>query len=118
VNFAPAQTGNGVYFLQCCGNSANAYYKFSGTTIGSIFNVNQGQISFYLKSRQSFAQRLASGTSNRQVLDVRDANTTLFGFNTLAVSGYLLFATRSRAPRHTTFRRLEQRRRCSATASP
>ena len=91
VNFAPAQTGNGVYFMQCCGNSANAYYKFSGTTIGSIFNVNQGQISFYLKSRQSFAQRLASATSNRQVLDVRDANTTLFGFNTLATSGYLLF---------------------------
>ena len=77
--------------MQCCGNSANAYYKFSGTTIGSIFNVNQGQISFYLKSRQSFAQRLASATSSRQVLDVRDANTTLFGFNTLATSGYLLF---------------------------
>ena len=77
VNFAPAQPGNGVYFLQCCGNSANAYYKFSGTTVGSIFNVNQGQISFYLKSRQSFAQRLASGTSYRQVLDVRDANNSV-----------------------------------------
>ena len=30
VNFAPAQSGNGVYFLQCCGNTANAYYKFTG----------------------------------------------------------------------------------------
>ncbi len=63
VNFAPAQAGNGVYFLKCCDNSANAYYKFPGATVGSVFNVNQGQISFYLKSRQSFAQRLASGTS-------------------------------------------------------
>ncbi len=30
VNFAPAQAGNGVYFLKCCDNSANAYYKFTG----------------------------------------------------------------------------------------
>ena len=57
VNFAPAQVGNGVYFLKCCDNAANAYYKFTGPTIGSIFNVSQGQISFYLKSRQSLAQR-------------------------------------------------------------
>src|SRR5260370_9946435 len=92
VNFAPAQAGNGVYFLQCCGNSDDAYYKFTGTTVGSIFNVNQGQISFYLKSRQSFAQRLASATSYRQVLDVRDANTHLFEFNTQAVYGYLRFS--------------------------
>ena len=91
VNFAPAQSGNGVYFLQCCGNSDNAYYKFTGTTVGSIFNVNQGQISFYLKSRQSFARRSASGTSYRQVIDVRDANTDLFGFNVQAVYGYLSF---------------------------
>ena len=92
VNFAPAQSGNGVYFLQCCGNLTNAYYKFTGTTVGSIFNVSQGQISFYLKSRQSFAQRLASETSFRQVFDVRDANTHLFQFNTQAIYGYLLFS--------------------------
>ena len=89
VNFAPAQSGNGVYFLQCCDNMTNAYYKFSGATIGSIFNAGQGQISFYLKSRQSFAQRLASNTSFRQVLDVRDASTHLFAFNTTAANGYL-----------------------------
>ena len=92
VNFAPAQAGNGVYFLKCCDNSTNAYYKFTGATVGSVFNVNQGQISFYLKSRQSFAQRLASATSFRQVLDVRDANTHLFQFNTQAIYGYLLFS--------------------------
>jgi hypothetical protein len=91
VNFAPGQSGNGVYFLQCCDNSSNAYYKFSGATVGSVFNVSQGQISFYLKSRQSFAQRLASRTSARQVIDVQDAKTTLFGFNTLSTSGYLMF---------------------------
>ena len=91
VNFAPAQSGDGVYFQQCCGNTANAYYKFTGTTVGSIFNVSQGQISFYLKSRQSYAQRVASGTSYRQVLDVRDDTTHLFGFITQASSGGLIF---------------------------
>ena len=50
VNFAPAQSGNGVYFLNCCVNTNNAPLKFTGTTVGSIFNVNQGQVSFYLKS--------------------------------------------------------------------
>ena len=84
VNFAPAQVGNGVYFLKCCDNSANAYYKFTGPTIGSIFNVNQGQISFYLKSRQSLAQRALSPF--RVVLDVKDASETqLFGFYTQAI---------------------------------
>ena len=91
VNFAAAQSGDGVYFQQCCGNTANAYYKFTGATVGSIFNVSQGQISFYLKSRQSYAQRVASGTSYRQVLDVRDATTHLFGFITQASSGGLIF---------------------------
>ena len=91
VNFAPAQAGNGVYFLKCCGNTDSAFYRFTGTTVGSIFNVNQGQISFYLKSRQSFAQRVASKTPSRFVLYVRDANTYLFYFNTLASSGSLWF---------------------------
>jgi hypothetical protein len=50
VNFTPARIGNGVYFLSCCGNMNNAYYKFTGAAIGTIFNVNQGRISFYLKS--------------------------------------------------------------------
>ena len=82
VNFAPGKTGNGVYFTPCCGNSANAYYRFPGAAVGSVFNVGQGQISFYLKSRQNLAQRLASMKPTRQVLDVRDANSHLFQFST------------------------------------
>ena len=71
VNYAPGQTGNGVYFLNCCVNSNDAYYKFVGRTVGSIFNVTQGQISFYLKSRYSFAQRSATASSPRYAFDVR-----------------------------------------------
>ena len=91
VNFAPAQAGNGVYFLNCCDDSANAYYKFPGTTVGSVFNVSQGQISFYLKSRQTFAHRLASGTLPQQVLDVRDGSAHLFQFVSAAGSNSLVF---------------------------
>jgi hypothetical protein len=91
VNFTPAQTGNGVYFQNWCGNTNNAYYKFTGATVGSIFNTNQGQVSFYLKSRYSFAQRAASASSLRYAFDVRDGNGHLFYFSTQVVSGYLEF---------------------------
>ncbi|MDX1980677.1 MAG: Ig-like domain-containing protein, partial [Bryobacteraceae bacterium] len=89
VNYAAAQTGNGVYFQNCCGNTNNAYYKFAGAAVGSVFNINQGQISFYLKSRYSFAQR-PSGA--RFAFDVRDndPNNHLFYFHTLKTSGQLL----------------------------
>ena len=44
VNFTPAQVGNGVFFETCCDNSNAAYYKFTGEAVGSVFNVDQGQI--------------------------------------------------------------------------
>jgi hypothetical protein len=95
VNFTPAQVGSGVYFLNCCDNTNVAYYKFAGATVGSVFNVNQGQISFYLKSRYSFAQRQTSAASSRFAFDVRDndVNNHLFYFLTQAGSGgYLTFS--------------------------
>ena len=93
VNYAPAQTGNGVYFLSCCGNTNNAYYKFTGATIGNIFNASQGQISFYLKSRYSYAQRVANASAARFAFDVRDGNGShLFSFNTQTTYGYLEFS--------------------------
>jgi len=92
VNFTPAQLGNGVYFLNCCANTNNAYYKFTGATIGNIFNVSQGQISFSLKSRYSFAQRLASASAARYAFDVRDGNNNhLFLFYTQTTATQLMF---------------------------
>lgn len=78
VNFAPS---GGVYFLNCCDPTGNAYYKFTGTPVGNIFDVNRGQISFHLTSRRSLAQRLTAG-SYRAAFDVRDndANNHLFYF--------------------------------------
>jgi uncharacterized protein (TIGR03790 family) len=91
VNFTPAEVGNGVYFLNCCANTNNAYYKFTGATVGNVFNVSQGQVSFYLKSRYTFAQRQASAATPRYAFDVRDANGHLFYYLTEITSGRLLF---------------------------
>src|ERR1019366_5227342 len=65
VTFAPAQVGNGVFFESCCDNGNAAYYKFTGETVGSVFNVDQGQITFYLKSRSSFLQRQTNAAAPR-----------------------------------------------------
>jgi len=94
VNYTAAQKGNGVFFLNCCSNTNNAYYKFTGATVGNIFNSSQGQATFYLKSRYSFAQRKASATSPRYAFDVRDASNTnhVFYFLTEISSGSLLFS--------------------------
>jgi hypothetical protein len=92
VNFTPAEVGNGVYFLNCCANTNDAYYKFTGAAIGNIFNVSQGQVSFYLLSRYSFAQREASAASPRYAFDVRDASNHYFYFLTEITSGRLVFS--------------------------
>jgi hypothetical protein len=92
VNFTPAPSGNGVYFLNCCSNTNDAYFKFTGATLGSLFSVNQGQISFNLVSRYSFAQRQTSAAAPRYAFDVRDGNGThLFYFLTQIVSSSLEF---------------------------
>ncbi len=96
INFASAQNGNGAYFQNCCDNSNTAYYKFTGPAIGNVFSSNQGQISFYLKSRYSFAQRKSSAAAPRFAFDVLDllnatSNNHLFYFQTQVTSGNLLF---------------------------
>ena len=92
VNYALGQSGNGVFFQNCCVNTSNAYYKFVGTGVGSIFSVTQGQISFYLKSRYTFAQRSANASAPRYAFDVRDGNGHQFYFLTEVVSGRIEFA--------------------------
>src|SRR4029079_17913414 len=87
---------NGAYFLNCCTNTNNAYYKFTGAMIGNIFSVSPGQVSFYLQSRRSFAQRQSSAAAARYAYDVRDNNPNnhLFLFTTQVTSGRLSFSYR------------------------
>ena len=95
VNFTSGQN-SGVYFLNCCSNSSNAYYQFTGSQIGSVFNIGGGQLSFILTSRQSWAQRQsAAGSQARYTFDVRDGNGNhLFDFSVHSyayASGSVLF---------------------------
>jgi hypothetical protein len=91
VTFVPARDDTGVIFQMCCTNTNNAYYQFSGAQVGEIFNINQGQATFYLTSSYSFAQRQASAALQRYAFDVRDAENHLFYFLTQVTSGYLQF---------------------------
>jgi hypothetical protein len=92
VNFTPSQGSNGVYFLNCCKNTNAAYFKFVGASVGNIFNVNQGQVSFTLQSSYSFAQRAAAAAAPRYTFDARDTTTThQFYFLTKVSSGLLQF---------------------------
>lgn len=84
--------GSGVYFLNCCSNVNNAYYKFGGAGIGNVFGAGAGQISFTLQSRYSFAQRQSTAAAPRYAFDVRDGNAVhQFYFMTQVVSGRLVF---------------------------
>jgi hypothetical protein len=88
LKFVP---GGGVYFLNCCGNSNNAYFKFTGAAIGDIFDTSQGQVSFTLQSRSGFAQRQIAGVSERYSFAAMDANGDRFYFLTQIVAGALVF---------------------------
>ncbi|HKF04915.1 MAG TPA: Ig-like domain-containing protein [Candidatus Sulfotelmatobacter sp.] len=92
VNYAAGDVGNGVYFQNCCSNTNDAYYHFTGTGVGTVFNVSQGQITFSLKSRYSFAQRASSAATPRYAFDVRDGNGNhMFYFLTQVNNGVLYF---------------------------
>jgi len=92
VNFTPAQSGYGVYFLNCCGNTKNAYFNFGGTTIGNIFKVTQGTVSFSLQSRYSFAQRQSTAAAARYTFDARDGSGVhQFSFLTQVAGSQLEF---------------------------
>jgi hypothetical protein len=92
VHYTPAHAGNGVYFLNCCKNTNNAYYHFTGAGVGTAFNVSHGQITFYLKSRYSFAQRVARAAAPRYAFDVRDGKGNhMFYFLSQVTNGVLNF---------------------------
>ena len=65
-------TNKGVYFTPGGQQNANkAYYKISGAPVGTLFDINAGEMTFTLKSRLTF---LARQTNSRvRVFDVYDA---------------------------------------------
>ncbi len=93
VAFSPVVSGDGVVFEGVSSPNTNtAFLSFSGAQVGNVFNVNQGNLTFYVKSSYSFAQRQALGSSNfREVFDVYDSTGELFYFESLTSGGRLIF---------------------------
>ena len=94
VEFGPVGAATGVAFRPG-GWQANdiAYYSFGGQAVGSIFNVNGGDVTFLLKSRSSFANRQLG--YSKWVFDVYDAGQNLFTFYVATNSGTLSFNYRA-----------------------
>src|SRR5581483_5762058 len=93
VTLPAAVNGNGMLFTTGGQQNSNtAFLQFSGAAVGNVFNVNQGDITFYLKSSYTFAARLALPSYNyRYAFDVNDGTNRLFNFGVYASSGRLGF---------------------------
>jgi hypothetical protein len=91
--FQNVKDSDGVTFRQAgTSSTASTFMNFAGTPVGSIFNMDHGEVSFYLKSSYSFAEREALPKANyRWVYDVFDNSARLFSFATSSYSNMLLF---------------------------
>lgn len=91
--FTPVLNGNGMLFGPGGGQNANtAFISFSGSQVGNLFNMNAGDIIFYLRSSFSLAERLALPAPVYDwVFDVFDNSQRLFTFLVNAGSGRLRF---------------------------
>ena len=74
-------------------NTNTAFLNFSGSQIGNLFTPSHGDITFYLQSRYSFAQRQALPAPNYgYVFDVYDNTQRLFSFLVYTTGGRLVFS--------------------------
>jgi hypothetical protein len=81
VSFAPVSNGDGVTFRQGGGqNTSTGFLAFAGAPVSSLFNVLQGDITFYLKSNYSYAERMALNSVYRYVFYVDDGSRTVAYF--------------------------------------
>ncbi len=98
VNFVSGQVGNGVYFKNPGQQQSNtAFYKYTGSTVGGLFDPNSGEVNFYLKSNSSFETRKLAPAS-KYVFDVYDSTKKAFGFLTKIESGRLVFYFQTGGP--------------------
>jgi hypothetical protein len=78
---------SGVAFKACCLGANNAFYRFTGAGLASLFSA-AGSISFVLKSHHGYAERQGFGSTGfRYVFDVQDqaiAAGNQFGLSTKA----------------------------------
>ena len=92
--FTPVLNGDGMIFGPGGQTNTNtAFLSFSGAQIGNLFNPSHGDMTFYLRSSYSLAQRLALPAPNYDyVFDVYDNSQRLFSFLVYTTIGRLEFS--------------------------
>ena len=91
VAYAPLPNGDGLSFAQSGDQNTNTgFLAFSGSAVSSLFNISQGDLSFFVKSNFSFASRLSSLPSE-YIFSVDDSSQRLFGFVIGASASRLVF---------------------------
>jgi hypothetical protein len=91
--FASANATDGLVFSQPGQQAANtAFLSFAGAPIGAMFNMNEGDLTFYLKSSYSLAERLTGGGAYRFAFQVDDGTQRLFFFAVSAANSRLVFS--------------------------
>lgn len=101
LTFSGVSGGNGLTFSGEAGNRDTAFINFQGARVGQVFNAAGGEIQFLLKSKYSFAERLALPQANyRWVFDVFDNRARLFtlGISTSDSRLILTYATGGTLP--------------------
>jgi hypothetical protein len=89
ADFLPARTGNGLSFKQGGSQNKNsAFLRFRGANVKDVFGGAKGDITFYLKSTRTFAERK---TRLSWVFDVYDASARKFSFSVNSVGSRLHF---------------------------
>jgi hypothetical protein len=91
VLFKPARIGNGVAFSGVGTQNQNAaYFRFTGSGIEKLFKNGKGEISFYLKSAYTFAERQRLPVPNaRCVFSVIDQSAPRYLMLVLPIAGRL-----------------------------
>jgi hypothetical protein len=85
-------------------NTNTSFMAFPGVQVGSLFNPTHGDMTFYLHSAYSFAERQALPAPNYDyVYDVYDNSQRLFSFYVSTSSGRLAFTYATGGATQTTY---------------
>ena len=91
VSYAPLPDGDGLTFGQPgCQNSNTAFLSFSGAPVSSLFNVSQGDLTFYVKSNYNLADRLTV-VPTEYIFQVDDGSQRISYFAVSATTTGLAF---------------------------
>ncbi len=97
VNFNPyeplAGPTDGVWFGPGGQTNQSGWWSWQGANVGNIFDACGGDITFYLKSSESWAARHAGNPTQEYIFDVTDnGSNSLFNFQIVGTLNYFSYA--------------------------